>query len=248
MTVRLILLRHGESTANADGLFTGVLDVDLTDLGRAQSVLAGRLIREAGLDVSSVVCSPLSRARQTAAIVMSMLEGPADLVVDWRLLERSYGALTGLSKHAVLEMFGRNRFVDWRRSVDHAPPPLGPDLLRSLRSQASLVGLPPDAVAVTECLQDVITRVRPTIRDTIVPRLHSGQTVLVVGHGNSLRALVAALDDLDDEQLRRLNVPSGQPLMYRVRSDGTPIAGSGEYLDAMSAQAATVLLEAQGGT
>lgn len=248
MAARLILLRHGESTANADGLFTGSLDVDLTELGKAQSVVAGRLIREALLGIQVVVCSPLTRARQTAGIVMSMLQRPAEFVVDWRLSERSYGALTGRSKADVLEEFGTATFVDWRRSVDHAPPPLADDRLNLLRSQPAFEGCPFEAVAATECLQDVTVRVRPLIGEAIIPRLSSGQTVLVVGHGNSLRALVAASDGLDRDQLRGLNVPSGHPLVYRIHDDGTPIAGSGEYLDATSARAATLLLELQGGT
>ena len=248
MTAWLILLRHGESTANADGLFTGALDVDLTQCGKAQSALAGQLIRDTGQSVDVVVCSPLTRARHTARIVMSVLNGPVEVVVDWRLSERSYGALTGRSKSEVLQEFGTATFVDWRRSVDHAPPPLADERLRCLRSQPALKGLPEDAVAATECLGDVIVRVRPLILEVIVPRLSSGQTVLVVGHGNSLRALVAGLDGLDDEQLRRLNVPSGQPLVYRIRADGTPIPDSGEYLDPTSARAATIRLEQQGGT
>lgn len=152
MAAWLILLRHGESTANADGLFTGSLDVELTELGRAQSTVAGRLIVEARLDVEVVVCSPLTRARQTAEVVMSLLQRPAELVVDWRLSERSYGALTGRSKADVLEEFGTATFVDWRRSVDRAPPPLADERLASLRSQPAFNGLPAEAVAATECL------------------------------------------------------------------------------------------------
>jgi 2,3-bisphosphoglycerate-dependent phosphoglycerate mutase len=244
----LILLRHGESTANADGLFTGALDLDLTEWGRTQSLLAGQLIRDAGPAVDVVICSPLTRARHTARIVMSELHGPSELIIDWRLTERSYGALTGRPKTEVLQEFGPATYVDWRRSVDHAPPPLTDDQLRVLRSQPALEGCPDDAVASTESLEDVIVRVRPLIREALVPRLRAALTVLVVGHGNSLRALVADVDGLDDEQLRRLNIPSGQPILYRIHDDGTPLAGSGEYLDPTSARAAAILLEQQGGT
>lgn len=248
MAACLILLRHGESTANAAGLFTGALDVDLTSEGRAQSLRAGHLLRDRGPTVDVVLCSPLTRARKTARIVVAVLGSPPELVFDWRLTERSYGALTGRRKAEVMHEFGTARFVDWRRSVDHAPPPLNDDRLLSLRSQLALKGFPDEAVAATECLRDVIVRLRPLIEVAIIPRMSAGQTVLVVGHGNSLRALVALLDGLDDEQLRGLNIPSGQPLIYRIRGDGTPVAGSGQYLDPTSACAATFLLEQQGGT
>ena len=244
----MILLRHGESSANADGLFTGALDVDLTQAGEAQSIRAGQLLMAQGLTIDVVVCSPLTRARHSARLVMAAIHQPAELVIDWRLIERSYGALTGRSKAEVLEQVGQDIFMDWRRSVDHAPPPLTDDNVCFLRSQPALVGLPAAAVAATESLEQVVARVRSFLRDAVVPRLRSGQTVLVVAHGNSLRALCAAVDGLDDEELRGLNIPSGEPLVYRIDRDGLPVAGSGEYLDAVSARAATIVLEQEGGT
>ncbi len=248
MAAGLILLRHGESTANADGLFTGALDVDLTQSGEAQSIRAGQLLTAEDLTIDVVICSPLTRARHSARLVMAALHQPAELILDWRLIERSYGALTGRSKADVLQQVGQDIFMDWRRSVDHAPPPLTDDRLCFLRSQPALVELPPAAVAATESLDQVVARVRPFLRDAVVPRLRSGQTALVVAHGNSLRALCAAIDGLGDDDLRGLNIPSGQPLLYRIHSDGIPVAGSGEYLDAASARAATIVLEQQGGT
>ena len=247
MTAGLILLRHGESLANAGDLFTGSLDVDLTDHGRGQSALAGRLIRTHCPAVGVILSSPLTRACDTARIIQHTLATSAELLVDWRLIERSYGALTGRCRAAVLHQFGPTQFVDWRRSVHHAPPPLSDDQVAILRSQPALQGLPPQAVAATESLHDVIVRVRPVIAEAIIPRTAAGRTVLVVAHGNSLRALVGALDGLDDQQLQRLNIPAGQPFAYQLRN-GRPIAGSRTYLDPIAAHHATVLLDQQGGT
>lgn len=244
----LVLLRHGESSANALGLFTGDLDVGLTALGRSQSTLAGRLLRSSGIDLHRVLCSPLTRARETAGIVMAELQRPTEVVLEWRLSERSYGALTGRSKVDVLEEFGAARFLSWRRSVDQAPPPLSDDALARLRSQSALKGFPADVVASTESLQDVIERVRPLLEGRIVAWLRQGETMLVVAHGNSLRAVVAVLDGLDARHLKDLNIPAGQPLLYRVNDDGTPIGGSGEYLDPVAAQDAAAVLRREGGT
>lgn len=248
MTAGLILLRHGESRANAADLFTGSLDVPLTDCGRAQSVVAGHLIRDHGAAVDVVLSSPLTRARETAHIVQQAMGRAAELVLEWRLTERSYGALTGRSKGAVLQEYGRAQFVEWRRSVRHAPPPLSDEQLALLQNQPALEGLPAAAVAATESLEDVIVRVRPLLEEAIELRTRAGQTVLVVAHGNSLRALVGALDALDDERLQRLNIPAGHPFAYQLGSDGTPVAGSGAYLDPEAAHEATLLLEQQGGT
>ncbi len=247
MTAGLLLLRHGESLANACDLFTGSLDVDLTRHGREQSAAAGRLIGNCCPAVDVIISSPLTRARDTARIVRHTLASQAEFLVDWRLIERSYGALTGRRKAEVLHQFGPTLFVDWRRSVHHAPPPLSGEQLAILRSQPALQGLPPEAVAATESLHDVIARVRPLIADAIVPRTIDGHCVLVVAHGNSLRALVGALDGLDDQQLQGLNIPAGQPFAYQLRN-GRPLALSGAYLDPVAARDATVRLDQQGGT
>lgn len=248
MPAELLLLRHGESHANEAGIFTGGLDVELTELGRRQSVRAGRLIRRFAVEVDLVVSSPLTRALQTAGIVLAGMASPAEFIVEWRLIERSYGALTGRLKAEVLGEVGEGTFLAWRRSLNLAPPPLPEDELVSLRSQPALAGLPPEVVAGTESLRNVIDRVRPLLAQTIIPQLREHRSVLVVAHGNSLRALAALLDGLGEAQLWALNLPAGEPLRYRVGRDGTPVPGSGRYLDPVAALEAAGVLAREGGT
>jgi 2,3-bisphosphoglycerate-dependent phosphoglycerate mutase len=248
MATELVLLRHGESSGNALGMFTGGLDVELTQAGQRQSVRAGELLRDFGVEVDLVLCSPLTRARETARIVLAALPVQTESIVEWRLSERSYGALTGRSKVEVLRQVGEQTFLAVRRSLDVAPAPLSEDELARLRAQPAFAGCPTDAAAATESLRDVIERVRPLLEDVIVPHLRAGRSLLVIAHGNSLRALAALLDGLDEAQLWALNLPPGQPLRYRVASDGTPVAGSGQYLDPVSALQAAEILAREGGT
>ncbi|TFD12528.1 2,3-diphosphoglycerate-dependent phosphoglycerate mutase [Cryobacterium sp. TMT4-10] len=258
----LILLRHGESTANAAGLFTGVLDAPLSEQGirEAQAAtallnlaLAGELLPGpgAGADPPPVTLftSTLARARQTAAIVAAGLAiPPAHCDADWRLNERNYGALTGRSKNDVRAEFGEEQFVAWRRSVDAAPPPMSDALHDEFARSALFRGLPPAALTRTEALSEVIERVGAVLEERVDPLLARGQTVLVIAHGNSLRALCAVLDGLDDQQIRDLNLPTGHPLVYRFDSADRPNPAGGRYLDAVTALAAAVRLASEGGT
>ncbi|TFC94761.1 MULTISPECIES: 2,3-diphosphoglycerate-dependent phosphoglycerate mutase [Cryobacterium] len=258
----LIVLRHGESTANAAGLFTGVLDAPLSEQGIREANGATALLNAAlSLDVPQIDALPhpavpvtlftstLARARQTATIVAAGLARPLEaLVSDWRLNERNYGALTGRSKDDVRAEFGEAQFLAWRRSVAEAPPAMDDRLFDEFAATALFRALPPAALTRTEALSDVIRRVDAFLAECVDPLLARGRTVLVIAHGNSLRALCAVLDDLDAAQIRDLNLPTGQPLVYRFDSGGHPTMPGGRYLDSVTALAAAITLANEGGT
>lgn len=242
MTTTLILLRHGQSQANADGLFTGLLDVPLTDTGRREAQRAAELLNEADPAPRVWFCSPLIRARQTAAILHHMVARPPETIeYDWRLAERNYGALTGLSKNAVLTEHGAEKYRAWRRSVDVAPPPMTSAQYSSLRGADPRLGM-------TEALRDVIRRVDSVWTERVAPTLHVAGSVLVIAHGNSLRALCTVLDGLDDAAVQDLNIPTGQPLVYDVDDAGHPLDAGGRYLDPGAASVAAASIALEGGT
>ena len=245
----LLLLRHGLSTANADGLFTGLLDVPLSEVGVIEAHLAASLLNAADLSPDLVLTSVLARTKQTAEFVMADLRTPPrEVVSDWRLDERNYGALTGRSKRDVLQEYGQAQFMNWRRSVDTPPPPMSDALYEKLSASALFRSLPSAALTRTESLRDVIARVGNCYVDRLMPPLRKGQTILVIAHGNSLRALCAILDELDDEAIRDLNIPTAQPLVYQFNRDLRSTVIGGRYLDNASAQAAAVALTNEGGT
>lgn len=245
----LVLLRHGESTANAAGLFTGVLDAPLSVRGIREAHAAAALLAEAGLTPQTVYSSELHRARQTTEILTEVLHArPEPFASDWRLNERNYGALTGRSKEDVRAEFGQEQFLAWRRSVHTAPPPLDDAAFAALRKSTLFRRLPAEALTRTEALSEVMTRVAAFHTERVEPRLAAGQTVLVVAHGNSLRAFCAVLDMLDDHAIHRLNLPTGHPLVYRFGAALAPRQPGGRYLDAVGAHAAAILLALEGGT
>ena len=243
----LVLLRHGESDWNQKNLFTGWVDVDLTDLGEKQAQLGGLQLKEAGLLPTVLHTSLLTRAIRTANIALDSC-GRAWVPVKrhWRLNERHYGALQGKDKKATLEQYGEEQFMLWRRSYDVPPPPIEPgsewDNARDLR----YAKLARDLVPATECLKDVVVRLLPYWYDEIVPDLRAGETVMVAAHGNSLRALVKHLDGLSDEQVVELNIPTGQPLKYELDEELQPTVRGGEYLDPEAAAAAAAAVANQG--
>lgn len=241
MPPELVLLRHGQSVANANGTFTGALDVELTALGRSEAKSAAQLISKAGLNPRSAISSTMNRAVETTQIVLRELASEIQVVTDERLNERSYGALTGRLKSDVLAEFGAEQFMMWRRSVDVAPPPMDERRLAQVREHAP-------HVAATESLRDVIARVSECYRDTILPAASTGSPVLVVAHGNSLRALCAYLDDLSDHEVSELNIPTGQPLLYQLGGNGRSVVRGGRYLDPLTASAAAVAIAREGGT
>jgi 2,3-bisphosphoglycerate-dependent phosphoglycerate mutase len=239
----LILLRHGESTANAEGVFTGWIDVPLTPTGRAEALAAGHLLAAARLSPDTVHTSVLRRAVTTADLVLDVLDRDwVPVRRTWRLNERHYGALTGRRKQDVRAEAGEAQYTVWRRSNDVAPPPAPPGTTPPA-GDPRYADLPPDAWPATESLADVQARLLPYWADALAPALTRGQTVLVVAHGNSLRALVAYLDRLPPEAVTDLNIPTGIPLRYFFDSaELRPTVPGGQYLDpARAAQRAAAV-------
>jgi 2,3-bisphosphoglycerate-dependent phosphoglycerate mutase len=244
----LILLRHGESEWNAKNLFTGWVDVDLNDKGRAEARKGGELLAEAGLYPDVVITSVLQRAIKTSQIALEACGRLwIPVVRNWRLNERHYGALQGKDKAQTLAEFGEEQFMLWRRSYDTPPPPIDPSSEFAQNSDPRYATLPPEVVPSTECLADVVNRLIPFWEDVIVAEhLRRDETVLVVAHGNSLRALVKHLDGISDEDIAGLNIPTGIPLVYKLDENLKPIVPGGEYLDPAAAIKAAAAVAAQG--
>jgi 2,3-bisphosphoglycerate-dependent phosphoglycerate mutase len=243
----LILLRHGQSEWNLENLFTGWTDVGLTELGRTEARAAGRLMADAGLEPDVLFTSVLKRAIETADVALAEA-GWTDIPTkrSWRLNERHYGDLQGLDKKATAEKFGAEQVLAWRRSYDTPPPPLAPDDPRHPSFDELYADVDPEDIPSTEALSDVVDRLLPYWFEEIVPQLRAGKTVLIVAHGNSLRALVKHLDDVSEEEIVELNIPTGIPLVYVLDDDLRPI--SSEYLgDAEAAQAAADAVGRQAG-
>ncbi|MFS0886612.1 phosphoglyceromutase [Aeromicrobium sp. 179-A 4D2 NHS] len=243
----LILLRHGHSEWNAKNLFTGWVDVDLNEQGVQEATRAPQLLREAGLlpDVSHT--SLLRRAIRTAQITLDGIDRHwIPVKRSWRLNERHYGALQGKDKKATLEEFGEEQFMTWRRSYATPPPPLADDSEFSQVGDARYAHLPSELMPRTECLADVVVRMLPYWYDEIVPDLRAGRTVLVTAHGNSLRALVKHLDDMDEDAVVGLNIPTGIPLVYELDDDMKPLERGGRYLDPEAAADAIAAVASQG--
>jgi 2,3-bisphosphoglycerate-dependent phosphoglycerate mutase len=245
----LLLLRHGESTANAAGLFTGILDVGLTEVGFAEARIAADLVRATQVHLDVVFVSELLRAKQTATMILDVLDlTMLHPIADWRLNERNYGALTGRSKQEVLAEYGEPLFHSWRRSVDVAPPPMPDEQFAALASSHPFSSWPTAALTLTESLGDVITRVRAFYTQRVLPELFAGSNVLLVGHGNSLRALCAELDQLTTKEVEALNIPTGQPLLYEFDAALSPLPRRNRYLDPVTALSAATVIAQQGGT
>ncbi len=246
MTYPLVLLRHGESEWNAQNLFTGWVDVPLNDKGRAEAVHGGELIRDSGLLPDVVHTSLLRRAINTAAMALDVADRHwIPVRRSWRLNERHYGALQGRNKKETLEAYGEEQFMLWRRSFDVPPPPIEDDSEWSQAADVRYAGLG-EEMPRTECLKDVIARFLPYWESSIVPDLRAGSTVLVAAHGNSLRALVKHLDQIGDEDIAGLNIPTGMPLVYELDDDLRPTVPGGRYLDPEAAAAAAAAVANQG--
>jgi 2,3-bisphosphoglycerate-dependent phosphoglycerate mutase len=246
MTYTLVLVRHGESEWNAKNLFTGWVDVDLTDKGRAEAVRAGQQLKDAGILPDIVHTSVQRRAINTANLSLDAADRHwIPVKRDWRLNERHYGALQGKDKKQTLAEFGEEQFMLWRRSYDVPPPPIDPDDEYAQTNDPRYAGLGA-AMPSTECLKDVVTRLVPYWENEIQTDLADGLTVLVAAHGNSLRALVKTLDGISDEDIAGLNIPTGMPLVYELDEQFRPVTRGGRYLDPEAAKAAAEAVANQG--
>jgi 2,3-bisphosphoglycerate-dependent phosphoglycerate mutase len=242
MPGKLILVRHGQSAWNLENLFTGWTDVDLTAQGRAEAAQAGRELLKERLEVGTVFTSVLKRAIRTLWIMLEEMDRMwVPVERSWRLNERHYGALQGLDKAQTVARHGEAQVKIWRRSYDIPPPALAADDERHPRFDPRYTGVAPQDLPATESLKDTLARVLPYWHARIAPELRSGRNVLVVAHGNSLRAMVKMLDEVSESEIVELNIPTGVPLLYELDAGLKP-RGS-RYLgdpDAIAAAAEAV--------
>lgn len=247
MIGKLVLCRHGQSIWNLENLFTGWTDVDLTPQGVEEARSAGRQLRDLGIHFDVAYTSVLKRAIRTLWLIMDEMDLMwIPVARDWRLNERHYGALQGLNKAQTAAQHGEEQVHIWRRSYDIAPPPLEAEDPRHPRFDRRYAGIA--ELPATESLKDTLARVTPCWQEHIAPRLRAGQHVLVAAHGNSLRALVKMLDDISDDEITGLNIPTGVPLLYDLDAELRP--RSREFVgdpDAVRKAAEAVARQATGG-
>ncbi|WP_024285717.1 phosphoglyceromutase [Cellulomonas sp. KRMCY2] len=245
MTYTLVLLRHGESEWNAKNLFTGWVDVPLSEKGVAEATRGGTLLTDAGVLPDVVHTSLLRRAITTANLALDVADRHwIPVKRSWRLNERHYGALQGKDKKQTLAEFGEEQFMLWRRSYDVPPPDIA---LGSEFSQDADPRYAGEPVVRAECLKDVLVRALPYWISDIVPDLQARKTVLVAAHGNSIRAIVKYLDDIDDDTIAGINIPTGIPLLYELDEETLkPVTRGGTYLDPEAAAEAIKAVANQG--
>ncbi|MDW8327101.1 MAG: 2,3-diphosphoglycerate-dependent phosphoglycerate mutase [Anaerolineales bacterium] len=221
---KLVLIRHGQSTWNLENRFTGWTDVGLTELGRQEAINSGRLLKEEGYTFDVAFTSVLKRAIHTLNLVLEEMDLDwLPVTKAWQLNERHYGALQGLNKAEMAAKFGEAQVKIWRRSYDVPPPPLEPDDERHPRFDRRYAGLAPEELPCTESLKDTVARMIPYWLNVIAPVVKSGRRVIIAAHGNSLRALVKYLDNLSDQDIVELNIPTGIPLVYELDADLKPL-------------------------
>ena len=243
---KLILLRHGQSQWNAKNLFTGWVDVALSSQGEAEAERAGELLKEKNLLPDVLHTSLLTRAIHTAEIALGACERKwIPVSRSWRLNERHYGALQGKDKAATLKEYGQEQFKLWRRSFDTPPPAIADSDQYSQAGDIRYKDLGPD-LPRTECLKDVVKRLMPYLDNEIAKDLRQAKTVLVVAHGNSIRAIVKHLACISDSDIAEVNIPTGIPLLYRFDDDFEPIIKEGEYLDPEAAKESIAAVANQG--
>ena len=221
---KVVLLRHGESVWNKENLFTGWTDVDLSEKGIDEAHDAGRVLKKEGYTFDVAYTSVLKRAIRTLWLTLDEMDLMwIPVIRDWRLNERHYGALQGLNKAETAAKYGEAQVKIWRRSYDTRPPALTTDDPRNPARDRRYAGLKKDEIPLTECLKDTVARFLPSWHETIGPMIRTGKRVLVTAHGNSLRALVKYLDNIPDQDIVGLNIPTGMPLVYELNDDLTPI-------------------------
>lgn len=229
MTYTLVLLRHGQSEWNAKNLFTGWVDVPLSEAGVEEAKKGGEFLKEAGILPDKLYTSLLRRAIMTANLALDVCDRhwiPVER--NWRLNERHYGDLQGKNKKETRDKYGEEKFMIWRRSYDTPPPEIE---LGSQYSQDTDPRYADAPLVRSECLKDVLERAKPYLLEKIFPDLREGKTVLVAAHGNSLRAIVKYLDDISDEDIVGVNIPTGIPLVYELDENMKPVKKGGTYLD-----------------
>ena len=242
---KLVLVRHGQSTWNVENLFTGWTDVELSELGRAEAARAGRELSRAGIAPDIAFTSVLKRAIRTLWLILDEMDRMwVPVERSWRLNERSYGALQGLNKAQTVAQHGEAQVQVWRRSYDIPPPPLAADDPRHPRFDARYAQVPPGELPATESLKDTLARVLPFWNARIAPELRNGRNVMVVAHGNSLRAMVKMLDQVSDAEITELNIPTGVPLLYELDPQLRP-RGSRYLGDAAAIAAAAEAVKRQ---
>ena len=221
---KLVLLRHGESEWNLSNQFSGWHDVDLTAKGEEEGRRSGRLLKDEGFAFDVVYTSLLKRAIRTMWLALEELDQTwVPVHREWRLNERHYGALQGLNKAETAAKHGEDQVLVWRRSYDVPPPALDPDDERHPGKDRRYANLPAENLPLSECLKDTVERFMPLWQDTIAPAVQEGKSVLIVAHGNSLRALVKYLDGVSEEDIVGLNIPTGMPLIYDLDADLKPL-------------------------
>jgi 2,3-bisphosphoglycerate-dependent phosphoglycerate mutase len=225
MPGKLILVRHGQSTWNVENLFTGWYDVDLSDQGRLEAAQAGRELQNEKLLPDIAFTSVLKRAIRTLWLILDTTDRMWTPVErHWRLNERHYGALQGLNKAQTVEQHGEAQVKIWRRSYDIPPPPMALDDPRHPRFDPRYAGIDPKSLPATESLKDTLARVLPFWESRIVPELRANRNVLVVAHGNSLRALVKMLDMMSESDIVEFNIPTGIPMLYELDQQLQPLS------------------------
>lgn len=221
---KLVLVRHGQSAWNLENRFTGWTDVDLTDLGKAEAAEAGKLLKEGGCDFDAAYTSVLKRAIKTLNIIQDEMGLDwIPVVRAWQLNERHYGSLQGLNKAETAEKFGEAQVKIWRRSYDVPPPALESDDSRHPRFDRRYASLTSGQLPATESLKITLERVLPYWNATLAPEIKSGRRLLIVAHGNSIRALVKYLDNISESEIVELNIPTGLPLVYELDQDLKPV-------------------------
>jgi len=221
---KLVLVRHGQSTWNLENRFTGWTDVDLTDLGKQEAEEAGKLLRDGGYDFDIAYTSVLKRAIKTLGVIQDVMNLDwIPVVRAWQLNERHYGSLQGLNKAETAEKFGEDQVKIWRRSYDVPPPALEPTDERHPKFDRRYASLTPEQMPATESLKITLDRVLPYWNSTLAPEIKSGKQVLIVAHGNSIRALVKYLDNVSEAEITELNIPTGLPLVYELDGDLKPV-------------------------
>ena len=233
----LVLLRHGESIWNKMNLFTGWTDVDLSDTGKLEAAQAGAQLKDDGYDFDVCYTSYLKRAIHTLNLALEAMDREwLPVIKSWKLNERHYGALQGLNKSETAAKYGEDQVHIWRRSFDVRPPLLSADDERNPAKDAAYRDVAPSELTLGECLKDTIARTMPYFNEVIVPQMKAGKRVLIAAHGNSLRALVKEFDNLSDDDIAGVNIPTGVPLVYKFDADFNVL--SKKYLGDAAAVAA----------